>query len=54
MGEAVLSEMGDEASKISERASEEVGFERGGIPVANLKEGNCASGLGFWGMEVVL
>lgn len=46
MGEAVLSEMGDEASKISESASEEVGFERG-IPVPNLNEGNCASGLGL-------
>jgi hypothetical protein len=53
MGEAVLSEMGEEASKISERASEDVGFERG-MPVANLNEGNWASGLGLCGIEVVL
>jgi hypothetical protein len=48
-----LSELGEEASKISERASDEVGFERG-MPVPNLNKGNCASGLDLWGMEVVL
>lgn len=53
MGEAVLSETGEEASKISERAKEEPGFERG-RPLPNLKEGNCASGFCLCGIDVVL
>lgn len=53
MGEAVFSDTGEEASKISERANEEPGFERG-RPLPNLKEGSCASGFGLWGMDVVL
>lgn len=43
MGEAVLSDTGEEASNISERAREEPGFERG-RPLPNLKDGSCASG----------
>lgn len=53
IGEAVLSETGEEPSKISERASEEAGFERG-TPLPNLKEGSWASGLGLVGTLVVL
>lgn len=46
MGEAVFSDTGEEASKISDRASEEPGLERG-RPLPNLKEGSCASGFGL-------
>lgn len=53
MGEAVLSEIGEETSNISESAVEELGFERG-IPPPNLNEGSCDSGLGFWGAEFML
>lgn len=53
MGDAVLSDAGDEASKISERLREEEGYERG-TPPPNLKDGSCASGLGLCGIEVVL
>lgn len=52
-GDAVLSETGDEASNISDRANEEDGFDLG-RPVPNLKEGSCASGFGLVGRAVVL
>jgi len=52
-GETVLSETGDEASKISDNANEDGGFDLGAA-APNLKAGNCASGLGLVGIEVVL
>lgn len=53
IGEAVRSETGDEPSKISDRANDDVGFDLG-TAAPNLKEGSCASGLGLVGTEVVL
>jgi len=53
MGEAVRSETGDEASKISDSANEDDGFDLG-MAAPNLNEGSCASGLGLVGSEVVL
>lgn len=52
-GEAVLSETGEEPSKISCNARDDGGFDRG-RPPPNLKDGNCASGLDLCGIEVVL
>jgi len=52
-GDAVLSRTGEEASKISDKANDEEGFDLG-TPQPNWKEGSCASGFCLVGRAVVL